>query len=92
MIELRWVGRSLQYRQREFQVDAAGAFCGLTDFGEWQAVENRREMPPFIKSAREVVSQFKQHGLGPEFPELQAAIENMQEVFERSIWNQIYET
>ncbi len=38
MIEIRWVGRQLQFRQRAFQVDAAGAFCGVTDFDDWQTV------------------------------------------------------
>ena len=46
MIELRWVNQtvegekrlSLQYRERSFQVDASGAFCGVTDFGDWKTV------------------------------------------------------
>ena len=38
MIEFRWVGKDLQYRERSFQVDASGAFCGVTEFGEWQTV------------------------------------------------------
>ncbi len=87
MVEFRWVGRQLQYRQREFQVDASGAFCGLTEFGVWQTVQQRREAPPFIEAARGVVSAFEQHGVGPEFPELQAAIEKMQAAFEGSIWD-----
>ena len=32
------------------------------------------------KASREIVSQYEQHGIGPEFPELQQAIESMQEV------------
>ena len=38
MIQLRWRGRTLEYRQRSFQVDASGAFCGVTDYDEWRAV------------------------------------------------------
>ena len=87
MVELRWVNRQLQYRCRDFQMDASGALCGLTEFGNWQVVENRREMPKFVKAAREVVSAFEQHGVGPQFPELQEAIERMQFCFEHSIWH-----
>ena len=87
MIEFRWVARELQYRERSFQVDAAGAFCGVTDFGDWQTVRNRREMPAFVSAAKEVVEAFEQHGVGPEFPELQTAIETMQKAFERSVWS-----
>ena len=87
MIELRWVNRLLQYRERSFQVDAAGALCGVTDFGEWKTVEQRREMPGFVKAAREVVAAYEQHGVGPQFPELEAAIEKMQAAFEASIWS-----
>ena len=86
MIELRWVNRQLHYRQRAFQVDASGAFCGVTEFGKWIAVEQRREMPTFVAAASEIVSAFEQHGVGPEFPELQAAIEKLQKTFEGSIW------
>lgn len=35
MIEMRWSGRTLQYRQRNFCADASGALCGQTDFGPW---------------------------------------------------------
>ena len=87
MIELRWAGKALQYRQRQFQVDASGAFCGVTEFGEWQTVKIRGEMPPFVSAAREIVSAFEQHGVGPDFPELQEAIEKMQTAFEGSIWS-----
>lgn len=87
MIELRWVNRQLQYRQRAFEVDASGAFCGVAEWGHWEIVEQRREIPPFIKAAREVVEAFKQHGIGPEFPELQTAVEKMQSIFEKSIWS-----
>ena len=87
MIELRWVNRQLQYRERSFQVDASGAFCGVTDFGEWKTVEQRREMPAFVKAAKQVVAAFEEHGVGPEFPELQHAIEAMQAAFEGSIWD-----
>ena len=87
MIELRWVNRTLQYRERSFQVDASGALCGLTEFGKWKTVRQRREMPAFVKAAKEVVSAFEQHGVGPEFPELQDAIEKMQAAFEGSIWS-----
>jgi len=87
VIELRWVNRSLQYRERSFQVDASGAFCGVTDFGEWKTVQPRREMPRFVMAARHVVSAFEEHGVGPEFPELQSAIEEMQRAFEESIWD-----
>lgn len=38
MIELRWVGRELQYRQRNFQMDASCSFYGLTEFGPWCTV------------------------------------------------------
>jgi len=38
MIELRWVGSQLQYRVRDFEVDASTHFCGLTDFGDWMVV------------------------------------------------------
>lgn len=38
MVEFRWVGEELQFRERGFQVDAAGAFCGVTEFGQWQTV------------------------------------------------------
>jgi len=87
MIEFRWVGRQLQYRERGFQVDAAGAFCGVTEFGPWVTVQQRKEITPFIAAAREVVLAFEQHGVGPQFPELQAAIEKMQVAFEASIWS-----
>ena len=74
MIEMRWVGRTLQYRES----------------GEkWTTVPQRREMPPFVKAAREVVSQYEQHGIGVEFPELQAAIESLQKVFEGSMWSRL---
>lgn len=84
MIEFRWLGRKLQYRDRSFQVDASGSFCGLTEFSDWKTVEDRREMPTFVEAAKEVVSAFEQHGVGPEFPELQTAIEKMQEAFEET--------
>jgi len=87
VVEFRWFGRSLQFRQRSFQVDASGALCGLTEFGPWETVEQRKEMPPFVKAAREIVAQYEQHGIGPEFPELQQAIEGMQEAFEKSMWS-----
>ena len=87
MIEFRWVGRQLHFRERGFQVDAAGSFCGVTEFGPWKIVEDRREIPPFIEAAKDVVSAFAQHGVGPEFPELQAAIEKMQAAFEGSVWS-----
>ena len=38
MIELRWIGRVLQYRQRGFQQDASGSFCGITEFGDWETI------------------------------------------------------
>lgn len=87
MFEFRWAGRQLQYRERGFQVDASGAFCGLSDFGGWKTVQQRREAPPFIEAAKDVVAAFEQHGVGPEFPELQTAIEKMQAAFEGSIWD-----
>lgn len=87
MFEFRWVGRQLQYRERGFQADATGSFCGLTEFGVWKTVQQRREAPPFIEAAKDVVAAFVQHGVGPEFPELQAAIEKMQAAFEGSIWD-----
>lgn len=87
MVELRWVGRQLQYRERSFQVDAAGAFCGLSEFGKWQTVQQRREMPPVVDAAKNVVSQFNQHGVGPEFPELQSAIEVLETIIEDSVWS-----
>lgn len=86
MIELRWVGRQLQYRERSFQVDASGALCGVTDFGDWKTVQQCRQMPPFVTAARKVVTAFEEHGVGPEFPELQTAIEEMQTAFEGSAW------
>lgn len=85
MIEFRWIGRQLQYRERSFQVDAAGAFCGVTEFGKWQTIQQRREMPPIVDAAKNIVSQFEQHGVGPEFPELQTAIEKMQNILTESI-------
>ena len=87
MVEFRWVNRQLQYRERSFQVDASGAFCGVTDFGDWKTVQQRREMPTFVDAAKDVVSAFDQHGVGPEFPELQTAIEKMKAAFERSVWS-----
>ena len=39
----------------------------------------------FIEAATDVVSAFEQHGVGPEFPELQAAIERMQAALEGSV-------
>lgn len=39
MIEFRWVGRQLQFRERGFQVDASTHFCGVTEFGPWQSVQ-----------------------------------------------------
>ena len=89
MIEIRWVGRVLEFRQRSFQIDASGSFCGLGDFGKWEIVRQRREMPRFVSAAREVVSAFDQHGVGPEFPELQSAIEQMKEAFEDSVWDRV---
>ena len=89
MIELRWMGRQLQYRTREPLIDASGAFCGVSDFGDWKAVGERRVMPPFVKASRSVVSAFREHGIGPEFPELQKAIEEMVEAFEGSIWRRL---
>jgi len=83
MIEFRWVNRELQYRERTFQIDASGAFCGVTEFGEWKTVG---EIPPFISAAKEVVLAFVEHGCGPEFPELQEAIEKMHAAFEDSVW------
>ena len=44
MIELRWYGNDLEYRVRYFQVDASGAFCGVSDFGPW--IEVPRELKP----------------------------------------------
>lgn len=43
MNEIRWVadGRGnmqLQHRTRGFQIDASGAFCGVTEWSEWSAV------------------------------------------------------
>lgn len=43
MIEFRWVGRQLQYRQRSFQVDASTHFCGVTDFGPWIVVPDNSQ-------------------------------------------------
>jgi hypothetical protein len=31
MFELRWFNGVLHYRERGFQVDAADAFCGVTE-------------------------------------------------------------
>ena len=87
MIEFRWVGRQLQFRERNFQVDASGSFCGVTDFGTWQTVKTRPEIPPVVYAAREVVSAFAQHGVGPEFPELQTAIEKLQLIMLDCVWN-----
>lgn len=87
MIELRWFGKELQVRQRSFQQEASGALCGVTDFGKWETVQQKREMPKFVAAARDVVSAFEEHGVGPEFPELQSAIESMKLAFENSIWN-----
>ena len=42
---------------------------------------------PFIAAAKGVVSAFEEHGVGPEFPELQSAIEKMQAAFEKSVWS-----
>ena len=39
MVEFRIVNGQLQYRQRGFQVDASGAFCGVTDFFGWRGIE-----------------------------------------------------
>jgi hypothetical protein len=50
-------------------------------------VEQRRECQPFIDAAKDVVSAFEKHGVGPEFPELQTAIEKMQAAFEGSVWS-----
>ncbi len=86
MIEMRWVGRQLQFRERNFQVDASGSFCGVTEFGTWQTVKTRPEIPPVVDAAREVVSAFSQHGVGPEFPELQTAIEKLQSIMDDSVW------
>jgi len=87
MVEMRWVGRQLQFRERNFQIDASGSFCGVTDFGPWQTVQTRPEIPPVVYAAREVISAFEQHGVGPEFPELQTAIEKLQLIMEDSVWN-----
>ncbi len=38
LIQLRLIYGRIQYRQRGFVVDASGAFCGLTEFGEWQDI------------------------------------------------------
>ena len=38
MVEFRWVGRELQFRQRSFHLDASGAFCGVTEFSSWESV------------------------------------------------------
>lgn len=43
MFEMRWVSDrdgnlQLQQRSRGFQVDASGAFCGLTAWSDWAAV------------------------------------------------------
>ena len=46
MIEFAWSGGELFYRERSFQVDAAGAFCGVTDFGEWKKVPTLHDFPP----------------------------------------------
>lgn len=46
MVEFAWSGGELFYRERSFQVDAAGAFCGVTDFGEWKKVPTLHEFPP----------------------------------------------
>jgi len=45
MIEMRWNGRDLEFRQRSFQVDASGAFCGVTEFDPWQKVECASDAP-----------------------------------------------
>ncbi len=43
MVEIRWVTdgeqMQLQQRTRNFTVDASGAFCGVGDWSEWEAVE-----------------------------------------------------
>jgi hypothetical protein len=54
MFELRWVNDgdgNLQLQQRScgFQVDASGAFCGLTAWSEWEAV-------PIVHASDAVVS------------------------------------
>ena len=79
MIEMRWVGRELQFRERDHNSPNA--------FGPWKTVQQRRGMPKFVKAARKVVDAFEQHGIGPEFPELQTAIEGMQQAFDKSIWD-----
>jgi hypothetical protein len=55
MIEIRWVdvgggNLQLQQRSRGFQVDASGAFCGLTAWSEWEAV-------PIVHASGAVVSR-----------------------------------
>lgn len=75
MVELRWWGRRLQYRQRQFQVDASGAFCGLTDFGPWQTVPDE-----MLNGVRKVNVAVEQHGGPyPHYPELHEAIAKLDE-------------
>jgi hypothetical protein len=54
MFELRWVNDGdgnlqLQHRSRGFQVDAYGAFCAVTAWGDWEAV-------PIVHASDAVVS------------------------------------
>lgn len=46
MIEFAWSGGELFFRERSFQVDASGAFCGVTDFGDWKKVPALNDFPP----------------------------------------------
>ncbi len=38
MIDLRWYGATLQFRQRTPICDASGAICGFGDWQPWQDV------------------------------------------------------
>lgn len=60
MVEFRWIGRELQYRERSFEVDASGAFCGLTDFGDWRTVSS-----PFLQTQVESEARKASHTTDP---------------------------
>lgn len=87
MIELRWRNRQLQHRQKS--IGTVGGQVVLHGWGKWQTVQQASNLPAFVRCAREVVDAFEEHGVGPQFPELQAAIEKLQAAFEESIWSRV---
>lgn len=48
MIELRWFDGVLHYRERGFQVDASGAFCGVTEWSDWKRVPHDEDIEPIV--------------------------------------------